>query len=61
MKNGAHLPKLKNTKNQLERRRSTVELHPLKFEFVQNEGIKAPKVFKFFFSQRPISYGIGFG
>jgi len=45
MKNGAHLPKLKNTKNQLERRRSTVELHPLKFEFVQNEGIMAPKDF----------------
>jgi len=55
------MTKLKNTKNQLGRRRSTAKLHSLKFEFVQNEGIKAPKVFKFFFSQRPISYGIGFG
>ena len=37
--------RLENTKNQLGRRRSTIELHSLKFEFMQNEGIKAPKDF----------------
>ena len=46
--------RLKNTKNQLGRRRSTNEILSLKFEFVQSKGIKAPKDF---FSQRSISYG----
>ena len=37
--------RLKNTKNQLGRRRNTNELHSLQFKFVQNEGIKTPKDF----------------
>ena len=48
--------RLKNTRNKLGWRRSTTELHSLKFEFVQNERTKAPKDF---LSQRPISYDVG--
>ena len=37
--------RLKKTRNKLAIRRSTAELHSLMFEFVQNEGMKAPKDF----------------
>jgi len=42
-----------NTKNQLGRRRSTAELASLKFECMQNEGIRLQK--SFFLSKRPIT------
>jgi len=48
MKNGTHLTKVddskafKNTRNKLGRRRSTIKLHSLKMELMQNKGMKAP-------------------